>query len=82
MRNKLNRTATDCWLLPAAQAAEQLNISERHLWNLHSRGHLPEPVRLGRSVRWRRDELEAWIRAGSPSRDRWELIKGSHIIEG
>ena len=32
-------------------------------------------VRLGRSVRWRRDELLAWLEAGCPARDRWEALR-------
>lgn len=32
----------------------------------------PRPVRFGKLIRWRRDELEAWIRAGLPCREVWE----------
>ena len=62
--------------VPATNAAELLGISPRHFWNLHSRGLLPSPLRLGRSVRWSRVELEAWVAAGAPPRDQWESSKG------
>jgi predicted DNA-binding transcriptional regulator AlpA len=33
-------------------------------------GRLPTPVRIGRSTRWRLSEIELWIAAGCPPRDR------------
>ena len=61
-------------LLTLKQVAELLSVSERHVHKLNSSGRLPRPVRLGRSVRWRRVELESWVEAGSPDRARWETI--------
>jgi len=61
--------------LPAAEVAKLLGISERHLWSLNSSGRLPQPVRLGRAVRWRTDELRAWLAAGAPERSRWETMR-------
>lgn len=62
--------------LPAKAAAKLLGISERHLWALHSSARIPQPIRLGRSVRWRRAELVEWLDAGAPPRDRWEAMRG------
>ena len=47
-------------LLKAGQAAAVLGISERKLWELTNRGVIP-CVRIGRSVRYSRRTLEAWI---------------------
>ena len=58
--------------LSAGQAAQALNVSERHFWALNSSGRLPRPVRFGRAVRWPVDELRAWLAAGSPERGPWE----------
>jgi len=58
--------------LSARQVADQLGVSERHVWSLDSSGRLPRPVRLGKSVRWPTSELKAWLAAGSPARDQWE----------
>lgn len=54
-------------LLSANQVAEMLNISIRTLWRLRAAGKLPAPVRLGGSVRWRIDAIQAWIEAGCPA---------------
>jgi excisionase family DNA binding protein len=47
--------------LSAAEVAELLGISRRHVWKLLASGRLPEPIRLGRSVRWLRDDLLAHL---------------------
>ena len=41
--------------------------STRHVYRLADAGSMPRPIRLGKLVRWRRAELEAWIAAGCPS---------------
>jgi len=58
-------------LLDAKAAAALLNIGPTHFYSLKAQGRLPEPVHLGRSVRWRRAELVAWAATGCPPRDRW-----------
>lgn len=35
-------------------------------------GRIPRPLRLGRSKRWRFDEIREWVAAGMPSRREWE----------
>lgn len=62
--------------LSAKQTAVLLGISQRHLWKLHAGERVPEPIKLGRIVRWNRAELLAWMDAGAPSRDEWEARKG------
>lgn len=46
-------------LLRPADAADYLAISERKLWELQNCGQIPV-VRLGRSVRYHRSDLEAF----------------------
>jgi predicted DNA-binding transcriptional regulator AlpA len=53
-------------LITAAALAGLLNISTRSLWRLNSAGLVPQPVRLGNSVRWRREEILCWISEGCP----------------
>jgi predicted DNA-binding transcriptional regulator AlpA len=36
----------------------------------------PSPVRLGRAVRFRSDEVAAWVAAGAPSLERWRAMTG------
>jgi len=61
------------------QLAEMLSVSSRSIWRLSDSGKLPKPVRLGRSVRWNRREIEEWVEAGCPSRRQWNLMKGSEV---
>lgn len=63
-------------IVDAAELARLLQVSLRHVNALNSSGRLPRPIRLGRSVRWPREELVRWIAAGAPSRDAWETMKG------
>jgi predicted DNA-binding transcriptional regulator AlpA len=51
-------------LITARKLAQLLEISPRTLWRLKSAGRLPAPVRLGGAVRWRLDEVRAWIAGG------------------
>ena len=54
-------------LINAEQVANILNISERTLWRLVSGGKVPQPVRIGRSARWRVQDIYDWIESGCPS---------------
>jgi predicted DNA-binding transcriptional regulator AlpA len=60
-------------LLNGNQSAQLIGVSRATFWKLHSLGRVPVPVRLsGRVVRWRKHELEAWVHAGCPSREKWQ----------
>lgn len=61
--------------LSAEEVADVLGISRAHVFKLHSSGRLPRPVKLGRAVRWPRRDLEEWLAAGAPPRDRWEAMR-------
>ena len=77
--NTTHADSLDRLALPAAAVAKLLNISERHLWALHSSGRIPRPIRLGRACRWSADELRAWLAAGAPGRDEWEQQRGTNV---
>jgi len=62
-------------LVTATEAARLLGVSRTTFYRLHSSGRVPLPVNLGRSVRWRSRELDAWVQAGCPARVKWEQIK-------
>lgn len=52
--------------------AALVGISRTTFWKLYSEGRAPEPLRMsGRVVRWRRDEIAAWVAAGCPPREKW-----------
>lgn len=71
----VNLTATairiESMLLAAADVAQLLAASIKTVRRLDLSGQIPRPVRLGRLVRWRRDEILAWIEASCPDRDSW-----------
>jgi len=49
-------------LISAASAAQIMGISKRMLHYLRKREDFPKPIVLGpRAVRWRRQEIEAWV---------------------
>ena len=62
--------------LSAETLAQRLGVSVRHIRRLDSAGRLPTPIRLGGCVRWRADEIHAWLEAGAPDRKRWRVMKG------
>ncbi len=65
----------DRLLVDCREAAARCGIG-RSLWlQLHAGGRVPLPVRLGRRVLWRTDELRAWTAAGCPPRARWEQMQ-------
>ena len=56
--------------------AEMCDISSSHLFALIRRGVFgPTPIYLGRSKRYLREEVGAWLRAGAPPRHRWLAMR-------
>lgn len=59
-------------LLTVADVATALSVSQRQVWKLIAAGRLVEPVRIARSVRFRRIDIQSWISQGCPPRDEFE----------
>jgi len=51
--------------------SEMLGISEGSVWRGVLTGKVLKPVRIGRSVRWRKREVQAWVEAGCPVVSKW-----------
>ena len=53
-------------LLRASDVAKLLSVSTRTIWRMRDAGELPQPVRLGSGniIRWRRCDIEDFIRNG------------------
>jgi predicted DNA-binding transcriptional regulator AlpA len=64
-------------LLRAPDAAALCSTSIRTWRTWDTAGKIPQPVRIGRKVFWRPDELNAWVAAGCPDRVTWEAIRKS-----
>lgn len=57
-------------LLTTKQAAQLVNVGERTFWRWSRSGIAPRPVKIGSTaVRYSRDEVLDWIRAGCPRTD-------------
>lgn len=53
-------------LLSMKMLAKYLSLSTQTVKRLRRDGKLPEPVRVGGSLRWRDEEITDWIAAGCP----------------
>ena len=67
---------TNSIAISAKELATLLGVSLRQIWRLNATAKLPKPVRLGGSVRWLREEIAAFLKAGCPDRQIWEIMKG------
>ena len=72
-----NSTTLSPLLIDAKSTAKLLSIGKTKLYELHTSGRLPSPIRLGRSIRWNADELRDWTAAGCPERARWQTMRGT-----
>jgi predicted DNA-binding transcriptional regulator AlpA len=72
MNSPVQSTVERPMAVATAGLAQMLCVSERAIRKMNNSGRLPRPIRLGRSVRWRVAEIEAWLAAGAPARDAWE----------
>lgn len=68
---------TDQLLITIRQVAHLLSRSVAALYRDLAAGRLPPPRRLGRSRRWARHELEAWVAAGCPDARTWAAMQAS-----
>lgn len=53
-------------LIDAETASVIVGVSRRTWYRYVENGDVPQPVRFGGSVKWRREEIDEWIRAGCP----------------
>ena len=63
-------------LLSARQSADLCGVSRATWFSWQAAGQIPSPaLRRGRVVRWLADEIKSWAVAGSPPREKWEIVK-------
>ncbi len=70
----MTTSQTGSILVDAKEAARMCDMSRSTWYKLVSSGKAPRPVKLGALARWQRNELEGWITAGCPSRDKWDTM--------
>ncbi len=64
-------------LVDVKEVAQLLGLSRRTVWKMSTCGMLPPPIKLGRSSRWRRRDIESWIdgKAQAAENERQQLAK-------
>jgi predicted DNA-binding transcriptional regulator AlpA len=60
-RFTMNNLKPHSGLLSSSEAAKRLGLSLGHLQNMRSRGKGPDFIQLGRAVRYRPQDIEAYI---------------------
>lgn len=66
LRSQYDRDEDRFSLMSVQDLALMMRVSTRTIWRLHSGGKLPQPIRIGGSVRWRRPDVVAWLQADCP----------------
>ena len=58
--------------LTTKELTKILGLGKTKIDTMRAEGHMPEPVKIGRAVRWRRSEIERWINDGCPTLHEWK----------
>jgi predicted DNA-binding transcriptional regulator AlpA len=58
-------------LIDSREAMRLLKVAKRTLWQMHTTGKMPPPIRIGRAIRWRLEVLKQWVEAGCPVDPEW-----------
>jgi len=61
----------------AVEAAALIGVSKSTWYAWTDAGRTPAPLKVGGRTLWRFDELQAWIDAGAPPRERWNQMRGA-----
>ena len=54
-------------LIDVSDVARMCCCSEKHIHRLRDAGRMPQPLKLGALVRWRRADVLEWIGNGCPN---------------
>ncbi len=73
------REAAMALAVDARALGRLLGLSVRTIRAMDCAGKLPRPLRFGHSVRWRVDEVRAWLAVGAPDRRSWEARNRSRF---
>ena len=61
-------------LVSTKEMVKLLNVSPRTLWRITNIKAIPQPVRIGTLMRWRLDEILAWLEADCPPDEQWQRM--------
>jgi predicted DNA-binding transcriptional regulator AlpA len=68
-------TIINCATFTYKTLAAFLGRGEMSLHRDMNLGRIPAGFRVGRSQKWLKSEIQAWVEAGAPPRDEWEAVK-------
>ncbi|WP_237225485.1 helix-turn-helix transcriptional regulator [Rubinisphaera sp. JC750] len=58
-------------LVNSRELAEMLDLSERTIHSMWKKKEMPAPIRIGRAVRWVKEEMQAWVNHHCPPASEW-----------
>ena len=61
----------------AAEAAALLGVSRSTWYDWHDAGRTPRGLKIGGRRLWDYAELQRWVSAGAPPRERWNQMTGA-----
>ncbi len=61
------------------RVARELGVGERTVWRFSSSGELPAPISIGRSKRWERRAIEAYVAAKLAQGQRRKIRGGQYL---
>lgn len=64
--NEIKLEYVESQLISVDVLASMIDLSPRTVWRMVSARTVPPPIRLGKSVRWRKSDIETWIAGGCP----------------
>ena len=64
----------ECAVLDVDELGRVIGASRSKVHELDARDELPSPIVLGKTRRWVRAEIDAWLLHGAPNRDAWKRL--------
>jgi hypothetical protein len=61
-------------MITATAAAKLCGVTIKRWRTWNTLGKIPSPIKVGKSLFWKRDELACWIDEGCPSRKHWTVF--------
>ena len=78
MSKELHSSARERLAYTRDDVAGLLQVSLRHVAAMEATGRLgPRKLKFGRAVRYLASEIQEWLEAGAPARDRWDAMKAA-----
>lgn len=70
------------FLVTVQRLAHLTSLSASTIWKLDATSRIPSATRVADRPMWGLDELRAWVAAGCPVRDHWEIVRDpSHVTQ-